>query len=239
MQAPSEKRVWVKGSTLRKARYVEIAKAKRNELGPLYLELVDRRRATIASLRLLLIAVQICLFAAFVLALIPNGTNGHSFWAATKDLREILVIISAIVGVAIAFVGHHHEILTEILSAEVTVRSDGDQVLKEILDITYGLTIFPLCPPVQGNLELGSSYRTLVRVCVFLVWLSAAFLALGSMLIRLKVLESIYFDPTFSVEISCWVIAFALITDMLSLLFIVLSSGPLRALKRERALATT
>lgn len=238
MRVSRESKLWVKGGTLRRARYAEIAKAKRNELGPLYLELADQRRATAGSLRLLLVAVQICFFAAFALTLIPIGANGHSFWTATRDLREILVVISAIVGVAIGFVSHHHEVLTEIVSAEVAARSNGDQVLKEILDITYGLTIFPLSPPVQGDLELGSSHGTLVRVCTILAWLSAAFVAVGSILIRLKVLEGIYFDPTFSVEISCWVIGFAVITDMLGLFFIVLSAGPLRARRRERQLAT-
>lgn len=238
MLVSRNKKVWIKGSTLRRARYVQVVEAKRSELGPLFLELVDRRRATIAGLRFLLIAIQICFFAAFALVLIPIGADGKGSWAATRDLREILIVISAIVGVAIGFVSYHHDVLTEIVSAEVAVGSNGDEVLKELLDITYGLTIFPLSPPFQGDLELGSGYRTLVRACEFLAWVSAAFVALGSIMIRLKVLESIYFDPTFSVEISCWVIGFAVITDVLGLFFVVLNAGPLRARKREAELTT-
>lgn len=228
-----KRKLWVKGSTLREARYLQTLQAKHDELGAGYLELVDRRRAATAGLKFLLIALQICIFAAFALALIPIGDGHGAFQAAIRDLREILIVISAVVGLGIVLISHHHDVLTDIVSAEVTVRSKGDKDLKELLDISRGLTFFPLPPTSQGDLELGVGYRSLVRACAFFAWVTVAFLALGSILLRFKVLEDIYFVPTFSADISYWVIGFAVITDILGMFMLVLNTGPLRARQRK------
>ena len=196
------------------------------------IELVDRRRAATAGLELLLIALEILHFPRS-LALIPIGDGHGAFQAAIRDLREILIVISAVLGLGIGLISHHHDVLTDIASAEVTVRSKGDKDLKELLDISRGLTFFPLPPTSQGDLELGVGYRSLVRACAFFAWVTVAFLALGSILLRFKVLEDIYFVPTFSASISYWVIGFAVITDILGLFMLVLNTGPLRARQRK------
>src|SRR5690349_18230366 len=128
-----KRKLWVKGSTLREARYLQTIQAKHDELGEGYFELVDRRRAAAAGARLLLIAVQICIFAAFALALIPNADGHSAFQAAIRDLRETLIVISAVLGLGIGLISHHHDVLTNIVSAEVTVRSKGDKDLKALL----------------------------------------------------------------------------------------------------------
>lgn len=53
-------------------------------------------------------------------------------------------------------------------------------------------------------------------------------LALTALFVRFKVLEDIYFTPTFSTPISLWVIGFVVISDILGTMLFILDVGPIR-----------
>lgn len=229
-------KLWVRGSTLRGARYSEIIDANHGIFDEGYFKDVDKQRASAASLRLILVAIQIPIFAVFALALIPVGSDSHALGIvrASRDLREILIVVSAVLGVAINFIGYHHDVLAEIMAVRLARRSKDDKDVQELLNISYGMALFPFPPTTQGDLELGGGYRFLVRALSVFTWLTLVILALGAIFIRVKVLEDIYFVPTFSGDASGWVIGFAVITDLLGGFILILNAGPLRARKYQR-----
>ena len=223
--------LWVKASTLRQERYSETIQKNDGVFGDRYFEDVDKRRSSAAFLRLIVVAVQIAIFAFFALSLITSEANpsGLAFSpASSKNLREILIVVSAILGLGIAFIGHYHDVLTEILAAHVERLSKGDKDVQEMLRIAYGVDLYPLPPKSQGRLELGWGYRLFVRVFAVLTAVTFVISALVALFIRFKVLEDIYFTPSFSTTVSVWVIVFVVITDVLGLFMFILNTGPIR-----------
>ena len=223
-------KLWVRASTLRQARYLEIIQKNDGVLGDRYFEDVDKRRSSAASLRLIATAVQILIFAFLVLSLLPVDANFSVLWIAqtsNKNLREILIVVSAVLALGTSFIGYHHDVLAEILAALVERRSKGDKDVQEMLKISYGIALFPLPPRIQGHLELGWGFRLFVYIFAALTAMTLAILALGTIFIRLKVLEDIYFAPSFSTEVSVWVIGFVIMCDVVGLFIFLLTTGPI------------
>ncbi len=224
-------KLWVRASTLRQARYLETIRKNDGVLGDKYFEEVDKRRSSAASLRLIASIVQIPIFALLVLSLIPVDASSSVLWtspASNKNLREILIVVSAVLALVTSFIGYHHDVLAEILAAHVERQSKDDKDVQEMLKISYGIALFPL-PTTQGHLELGRGFRLFVHIFAALSAITLVILALGTIFIRLKVLEDIYFAPSFSTEVSVWVIGFVFLCDVVGLLIFLLTTGPIVA----------
>jgi hypothetical protein len=160
-------KLWVRANTLRQARYLEIIRKNDGVLGDKYFEDVDKRRSSAAGLRLIACAVQIPIFAFFVLSLIPIDANSSVLGVSptsSKHLREILLVVSAVLALGTSFIGYHHDVLTEILAAHVEGRSKGDKDVQEMLKISYGIALFPLPPRTQGYLQLGRGFHLFVNI---------------------------------------------------------------------------
>jgi hypothetical protein len=225
-------KLWVRANTLRQARYLEIIRKNDGVLGDKYFEDVDKRRSSAAGLRLIACAVQIPIFAFFVLSLIPIDANSSVLGVSptsSKHLREILLVVSAVLALGTSFIGYHHDVLTEILAAHVEGRSKGDKDVQEMLKISYGIALFPLPPRTQGYLQLGRGFHLFVNIFAVLTAITLAILALGALYIRFKVLEDIYFAPSFSTTVSVWVIGFVVMCDVVGSLIFVLTTGPIIA----------
>jgi hypothetical protein len=232
MDRPCTK-LWVKASALRQARYSEIIRKNDGVLPDRYFEDVEKRRSAAAGLRLITCVIQVPIFVFFVLSLIPVESSSFVFGALSKDLREILIVVSAALGLCISVIGYYHDALTEILAAHVEYRSNGNKSVEEMLRLSYGIDIFPLPPRTQGHLELGWGYLLFVRIFTAFTAVTVIVLALSALFIRLKVLEDIYFTPTFSTAASLWVIGFVVITDTLGAFIFILNTGPIRARRFE------
>jgi hypothetical protein len=222
---------WVRANTLRQARYLEIIQKNDGVLEGKYFEDIDKRRSATASLRLIATLVQIPIFAFLVLSLLPVDASAPVLWTSptsTKNLREILIVVSAFLALVTSFIGYHHDVLAEILAAHVERQSKDDKDVEEMLKISYGLALFPL-PGNQGHLELGRGFHLFVRIFNVLSAITLVILALGTIFIRVKVLEDIYFAPSFSTEVSVWVIGFVVMCDIVGTLIFFLTTGPIRA----------
>jgi hypothetical protein len=220
-------KLWVSASTLRQAKYLEIIRKNDGVLGDKYFEDVDKRRSSAAGLRLMACAFQIPIFAFFALSLIPIEADFSVLGispTSNKNLREILIVVSAVLGLGIIFIGYYHDALTEILAAHAERRSKGNKDVQEMLKISYGINIFPLPPRTQGYLELGWGRLLFVGIFAVLTAMTLVIFTLGALYIRLKVLEDIYFRPSFSTIVSVWVIGFVLICDVLGLLIFLLNT---------------
>jgi hypothetical protein len=237
MQEPGHHtRSWLKASTLRQARYLGIIQENDSLLGDRFFEDIDRRRSSLASLRLIATAVQIPILAFLVLSLLPvdPGSSTHGmFPASIKSLREILIAVSATLALATSFIGYHHDVLTEILAAHVERRSKGDKGVQEMLAISYGTALFPLPQGIQGRFGLGGGFNLFVRILTTFSALTLVILVLGTITIRVKVLEDIYFAPSFTTVVSVWVIGYVFLCDLVGGLIFLLTSGPINVKNLE------
>jgi hypothetical protein len=228
MRIPRKRtRLWVRASTLRQTRYLEIVQANEGALREEYFRDIEKRRSAAASQRLIAFAIQIPIFAFLALSLIPGGSNlpADASRLSTHNLREILIVVSAVLGLGMTYVGYYHDVLTDIVAAHVESLSKGTKEVQEILKISYGLDVFPLPPGATEYRQLGWGYRLFAGSFAVFTAMILVVLAVGIIYIRVKVLENIYFQPTFSTVASVGVIGFVVMCDTLGLLILLLNSG--------------
>lgn len=232
--SPESSKLWVRAHTLRRAKYAQILQVKPDEFSPEYFMRVDSRRSAAARLRLIAFVFQIFLFALFAFSLHPHQKASVILQGTSiNDFREILLIISAVLGLAIPAIGHYHDVLVDILTASLERRSEGDEDIVQLLRISYGIDLFPVPPEVGGNLSLGPGYRFFITLFVSLAAVAVAIVMLGALFVRFKVLEDIYFSPGYSEVVSACVIGFVILTDLLGSFIFILSVGPLRVRSHE------
>jgi hypothetical protein len=227
-------RSWVKASTLRQTRYWEIIQENDRVLGDKFFVDIDKRRSSAANVRLIATAVQIPIFVLLALSLLPVDLNSAAQWAfptSIKNLREVLIVVSATLALATTFVGYHHDVLTEILAAHVERLSKGDKAVREMLEISYGTALFPLPQSIRGQFELGGGFKLFVRILTSVSAFTLIVLVLGTIIIRIKVLENIYFVPSFNFDVSVWVIGYVFLCDVVGGLIFFLTIGPIKVKK--------
>jgi hypothetical protein len=222
-------KLWIRASSLRQARYSEIIRNNNGNLPDRFFEDVEKRRSEASGLRLAACAVQIPIFVFLALSLVSIETKLLDLDALSRHLREILIVVSAALGLCIGVIGYYHDVLTEILAAYVEYRSKERKSVEEILRISYGIDIFPLPPLKQGHLQLGWGYLWFIRIFKTLTVATLIVLGVGALFIRFKVLEDIYFAPTFSTSVSLCVIGFVVISDALGICIFILNTGPILA----------
>jgi hypothetical protein len=219
--------LWVSSSTLRRAQYSELVRNSEDSPYKGALVDIDKRRAAVAGLRLVMCALQLPIFAFFALSLVPAGANPSILVALSKELREILLVISAALGLCIGVAGYYHAALTDMLSAHLDARKENDSA-REILRISFGIDAFPFPRATEGHFELESGYHFFVKIFNAIAVTTVVMLALTALFVRFKVLEDIYFTPTFSTPTSLWVIGFVVISDILGTMLFILDVGPIR-----------
>lgn len=219
--------LWVSSSTLRRAQYSKLVRNSEDSLYEGAFVDIDRRRAAAAGLRLVTCALQLPIFAFFALSLVPAGANPSILVALSKELREVLLVISAALGLCIGVAGYYHDALTDLLAAHLDARKENDSA-TEILRISFGIGAFPFPRATEGHFELGSGYHFFVGIFKALAVTIVVMLALTALFVRFKVLEDIYFTPTFSMPASLWVIGFVVISDILGTMLFILDVGPIR-----------
>jgi len=223
-------RQWIKANALRRANYIEQIRAHETVLDDKFFDAVLKRRSSVLSAVLKAYAIQVPIFALLVLSLIPIEASFSILGispTSNKNLREILIALSALIGVGIAFLNSYHDALSEIIAAFTEKRSKGNKPLESVLKAGYGLDAMPLPPQSMGDLQLGWGYAAFLVLFGFLVVSLLAILALGSVAIHLIVLHEIYAKPSFSTGVSIAVICFVVTCDCLTLIITLANSGPI------------
>jgi hypothetical protein len=222
-------RLWVKASTLRRAKFLETIRQNESVLNDKFFEQIAKQRSSATGMRLKLFTIQIPILAFLVLSLIPIEASFSVLGispGSNKNLREILVIVSAIIGIGSCFINYYVDVLTEILGAYAERRSKGKKDVEEMFKVSYALDIFPLPPRNHGHIQLGWGFAAFLVIIVLLLLVLSACLILGGFYIHVM-MRDIYYKPSFSTTVSVWVIAFVVACDALSMLVIIANSGVL------------
>lgn len=226
--AEAPPRVWVRASSLRREGYLQAIQKHADIFEQGYFDTIDKRRSSVVNLRLILFAVHILVFAMLALSLKPNAAD--SFPTLTS-LREILVVISAVLALSIGFLGYHHDVLAEVLTALVKHRSGDDEEIDAMLSLSSGLDAFPLPLATQHYLKPGAGYLLFIRAMGTLAGLLFLMVMIGTIFIRVKVLQAIYLAPAFSPAVAVYVIVFVVMCDLVGLLIFLANAGPIRVRK--------
>jgi hypothetical protein len=194
-----------------------------------FIEVVQRRRDTIDSRNFKLLGFQIPIFALLMMALIPIQAKVSVAGItpeASRNLREVLVVVSALLGLAVTFSNIHENILKDMVKAYIQKISKRNSAVSEFLEVGYDVSsvVFP-------DRYLGDHVQLGWGVTVFFgAWISGlcillAAVLLGAFCIHVAILRDIYVDPSFSAAVSASVIGFVLLCDFVGLSGSIFASG--------------
>src|SRR4051794_1577990 len=203
-------RTWRRAGPLRRQRFFDILSEQR-EGGPFdsaFIDLLHKRRSSTIRFWFKLISLQFPILALLVLALIPIHASVSVLGitpAASRNLREILVVISAIFGVIASGVSIYYAVLNEMIEAYVIKLSKGNSETKEFLGIAHGVDFLIFPKSLDKNVHIGWGFGVfLLAVFAALAVLVLSIVA-GFLYLHLYVLSDIYNDPSFSRKISVYV----------------------------------
>lgn len=225
-------RTWRRAGPLRQQRFFDILanQDKDGAFDEAFIELVHKRRSSASQLTFKLISLQVPIFVLLVFSLIPIQASVSILGitpAASRNLREVLVVVSATLGVVSSGLGIYYAVLTEIIAAYVEKRSKGDKEVREFLGIGHGVD-FIVMPNVEyKNLSLGWGFAVFLVVVFLAGVVFVLSIAAAALYLHYVVLKDIYYDPSFSDRVSMYVIAFVLLGDFLSISINALSGWPI------------
>lgn len=221
---------WKSAADLRKQRFYEVlAKARKGVFDDKYIELIQRRRTSNYKIAFRVFSLQMPILIFLVLSLIPIDASVSVLGitpSGNRNLREMLLVFSGLLGMAAAGLNHHAAVLSEILSAYAEKQSRGDEKIKEYLGIGYGVN-FAVLPDTSGvNLKTSGWYAAFIVLLVMALVLLIVVVLLAAFTIHLLVLRDVYVDPSFSHGVSVGVIVFVLLTDVFTVGLGLLNNGP-------------
>lgn len=221
-------RTWWRFSTMRRERFKDVLRKNVDTFDKDYIEAIQKRRAAALSIGWKLIAVQLPILTFLVLSLIPIQASVSIFGVspgASKNLREVLVVISALLGVCSSALNHHVENLNEVVAAYIERRSKGDKEVADYLGMALG-TNYWLLPGVKyESASVGWGFLALIGA-IALIAVTVVFATLfAAGYVHYRILRDIYADPSFSLHASILVVGFVLLCDCFSVLLSFLSSG--------------
>ena len=222
---------WRNAADLRKQRFYEAlgAQGKDGIFDDKYIELIQRRRSSSYKIAFRVFSLQMPILIFLVLSLIPIQASVSVLGispSANRNLREMLLIGSAFLGVAAAALNHHAAILSESLNAYAEKRSRGDAKIKGYLNIGYGVDFSVMPETSDANMNTSGWYLAFIGLMGFAMILLLAVLLITGFIIHVLVLRDVYVDPSFSRGVSVGVIAFVLLTDVLTVGLSLFNSGP-------------
>ncbi|MGX4804853.1 hypothetical protein [Bradyrhizobium guangdongense] len=213
---------------MRKERFKDVLRKHADIFNDDYLEAIQKRRATARSLSFKLFSAQLPILIFLVLSLIPVDASVTIFGVspkASKNLREVLIVASALVGVFATTLNHYVDIMNDIIGCFVDRRSKGDKEVSEFLGLGLGTNLWFLPGVKYENASVSWGFLALISMIAVLgisVLLCTFF---GTVYVHFLVLKDIYINPSFSHATSVAVISFVLACDVFTLLLAFLSSG--------------
>jgi hypothetical protein len=211
-------RRWQLPSQLRRDRFNELMANGEFE-GSFNQSLIDgleKRRDLLEGRQFKLLAIQapLLLLLAFSLVNIDVSVSlaGISV-KATKALREVLLVLSALFGIGASAYGRQLVFLSEMLKAHIARLSNKNEFAREFLETRYGLSDLSH-KPFDDDLRPGIIQKiahvvTLVCQLILLIMFSIMLFS-----IQVASLVAIYREPNFSLAVSLFVIVFVLLVDL-------------------------
>jgi len=233
---------WTKISTLRKQKFDALLSKHGEIFDEKFIEMVQKRRERLLNLTLKLTAIQVPILAFLTFALIPVDASVSVLGispATNRNLREILIVFSAITGLLAVGLSVNRQTLSDIVQAYVDKRSKSDNEANEYLSIGHGLSFASLPNSDYGLLSFGRGYLMLLLLLIFLV-ISLFIITVGAALaLHVLILRDIYYYPSYSHAVSLLVISLVIACDLLGLIWTLLATGfwPMQNLERLHALS--
>jgi hypothetical protein len=198
-----------------------------------FIEGVLKRRDHLANMALKLTSFQIPIFALLLFALIPIEAQVSVLGitpTAGRNLREVLVVASAILGIIATLLTLNRSSLAEIVKAYTQKKSKGQDDVRQFLNIGYGIDLFILPKTTNNNQAIGWGFGTFLILWIAAIVFLFCVATTAAIYVHFLILKNIYVDPSYSRSVSLGVIAFVLGCDFVSICNVILNSGmiPLR-----------
>jgi hypothetical protein len=210
---------WILPSKIRAERYAQLhGSSKYNVIfDQKFLEGLERRRDLLESRNYKLMALQAPLFLLLAFGLLDLDVKvsiaGFSI-EGVRGLRELLLTISSVLGVASSALSRQIGDVTEILKAATMKMSGGQREVNNLLNVRYGLEELASPHVFDQSLSTGRGYilaLSAAAVPALLVVIAAVGVALA---VQFLTLREIWLHPNFSSIVSVAVIAFVVSADL-------------------------
>jgi hypothetical protein len=139
-------------ASLREQRLYDLFGAGNNKetLNEKFIEGVQKRRDEVLKWAMKLYGVQVPLFAVLMLALLPLSAKVSVFGITvegSRNVREIVVVVSALLGIIASLFTVHRAALAEIVKIYVERLSKGNKEVREfsVWAMDWSISIFHLC----------------------------------------------------------------------------------------------
>lgn len=206
-----------------------------------FLDGLEKRRDLLESRNYKLTAIQIPLFLLLAFSLVNLDVKvslaGFTL-EGVRGLREILLIISSIVGVVSFGVARQLGDLNEVMKAATEKIAGGKADVKNFLNVRYGLEELSIPSTFDPSLLIGKlqlASIVLAAIPYVLVVIALIVTVLG---VQFLTMRDIWLHPNFSPDVSIAVIVFVVATDAASLIINWLHRGlqPLQTLEDTKKL---
>jgi hypothetical protein len=215
-------RRWRIPSRLRTERLKEfLAKTNlRDLLGKEFVDGLEKRRDLMEGRQFRLIGLQVPLFFFLALSLVDLEHVKFSFFGISSDavrsLREILLIVSVVLGLVSNIFALHIARLNEMLRAVIAKNAKEDAELREFLSMRYGIPEFSLFVTFDSEMRVGGWQFLLFGIYMIGCLAIVGVLFGGILAVQLLNLLAIYSHPNFSSLFSGIVIAVVVIADVIT-----------------------
>lgn len=190
-----------------------------------FFDTIEKRRSDLAKSQQTLVLLQAPVFAYLILVLVGVDINLSILGiTAGKNLREVLVVASAGLGLWGTWLSNEKEAISSMLKARNDRLAKGDKEKMEFLDAGYGVS------PLVWVFPVGHRSPTWFHLVSFFVWVIAlivlAIFALGfGIVVHVMTLVEVYNHPNFPAFPTKVVIGFVAMADLITVSWILATSG--------------
>jgi hypothetical protein len=146
-------------------------------------------------------------------------------WEDVSGAKELLVLISAAIGIFGTGLSLRINNLKEMLSARALVLAGENEDAKNVLLLSYGLASYWDPPPVDKFLEPSRLKKALQITTSVLGYLFLFFVIIAYLIIHAMVLVDISLHPSISVGVSTMVVLIVAALDFIGLLNMYIRVG--------------
>jgi hypothetical protein len=134
--------------------------------------------------------------------------------AMARALFEVPIILTAINGVAVAWLSVHIQSLTDILQGYCRKSAKGNNEVRDYLRVGLGIDALVIPSEFSGAIRVGWGYLAFITATISLTLILFLLMIVGSIAIHFLLLRDIYMDPSFNLTISKMTIAFVAFSDI-------------------------
>jgi hypothetical protein len=193
-----------------------------------YLDGLEKRRDILESRIYKLGALQVPLFLLLAFSLVNLDAKvsiaGFSI-EGVRGLREILLVISSIIGVESSSIARQLGDLKELMKAATEKISGGQADARNFLNVRYGLEELSDISKFDQSLQIGKFQIAMLLLAGLPYLVVVLALVVIVLAVQFLTLREIWFHPNFSPGISVAVIVFVVATDIATLFLSWLHRG--------------